>query len=81
MKRKFKIGLNGDGIADLIDALNEYPAWLEERSKELLFRLSQEGYQIAAAGFAKAQYDGDNDSVVSIENRGENVRAIVALGS
>ena len=81
MKRKFKIGLNGDGIADLIDALNEYPAWLEERSKELLFRLSQEGYQIAAAGFGKAQYDGVNDSAVSVENRGENVRAVVALGS
>ena len=81
MKRKFTIGLNGDGIADLIDALNEYPAWLEERSRELLYRLSQEGYQIAAAGFAKAQYDGVNDSAVSVENRGENVRAVVALGS
>lgn len=81
MKRKFTIGLNGDGIADLIDALDEYPAWLEERLRELLYRLSQEGYQIAAAGFEKAQYDGVNDSVVSIENRDYNVRAVVALGS
>lgn len=81
MKRKFKIGLNGDGIAELLTALEEYPKWIEERSKELLNRLTQEGYQIAAAGFGKAQYDGVNDSAVSVENRGENVRAVVALGS
>ena len=81
MKRKFKIGLNGDGIAELLTALEEYPKWIEERSKELLNRLTQEGYQIAAARFGKAQYDGVNDSAVSVENRGENVRAVVALGS
>ena len=81
MKQKFKISLNGDGITEFIDGIAEYQAWLKERTSELLYRLSSEGYQIAAAGFTNAQYDGINDSMVSIENRGENLRAVVALGS
>lgn len=81
MKRVYKISLNGDGIDELLTAVEEYPRWLEERSKELLNRLTQEGYQVAFVKFWNAQYDGVNDTAVSVENRGENIRAVVAVGS
>lgn len=81
MKQRYKIGLDGSGIDELIAGIEEYKRWLEERSRVLLQRLTDEGYQIAAAGFQQAQYDGTNDSKVSVEDRGERVRAVVAVGS
>lgn len=81
MKRKYKIGIDGSGIDELLDALERLPAWLKAKSQELLKRLADEGYQIASAGFSGAQYDGTNDVSVSVEQRGDNARAVVAIGS
>lgn len=81
MKRRYQIGLDGNGIDELLRGIEEYQKWLKERSQVLLQRLADEGYKIAAAGFQNAQYDGTNDSAVSVETRGENVRAVVAVGS
>lgn len=82
MKQKYTIdALSGRGLSDLIKAVKDYPTWLNEKTKVLLQRLSNEGYQIASAGFSKAQYDGTNDVQVRIENRDEHTRAIVAVGA
>lgn len=81
MKRKYTIGLDGSGIDEFIRGIEEYKEWLKSRTKVLIQRLADEGYKITAAGFQNAQYDGTNDSAVSIEERGETVRAVVAVGS
>lgn len=81
MKRKYVIGLDGSGIDEFIRGIEEYKEWLKRCTKTLIQRLADEGYEITAAGFQKAQYDGTNDSAVSVENRGEKVRAVVAVGS
>lgn len=81
MKRKYTIGLDGSGIDEFIRGIEEYNKWLKSRTQVLIQRLADEGYKVAAAGFQNAQYDGTNDSAVSIEERGERVRAVVAVGS
>lgn len=81
MKRKFVIGLNGNGVDEFIRGIKEYENWLRERTQVLVQRLADEGYQIAAAGFQQAQYDGTNDSAVTVEERGDKIRAVVATGS
>lgn len=82
MKRKFVVNIfTGEGLDDLVKASEEYQIKLKEKSKELLARLADEGYQIASAGFAGAAYDGTNDSAVTVEDRGTHIKAIVAVGS
>lgn len=78
---KFQIGLDGSGIDEAIRGLEEYAEWLQDRSQVLLNRLTEEGYNIANIGFWQAEYDGTNDASVSVEERGENVRAVVAVGA
>lgn len=73
--------LSVSGIERLKRSVEEYQRWLKDRSDKLLDRLAEEGYQIASAKFAQAVYDGTNDVSVSMENRGTNTRAVVAVGS
>ena len=81
MKRKYVIGLDGSGVDEFIKGIEEYKKWLERCTKTLIQRLAAEGYEVAAAGFQKAQYDGTNDSAVSVEERGDKIKAVVAAGS
>lgn len=81
MKRKFVIGWDGSGVDEFIRGIEDYKNWLRERTQVLVQRLADEGYQIAAAGFQQAQYDGTNDSAVTVEERGDKIRAVVATGS
>lgn len=78
---KIRVKLNEAGIAELIKALNDYKRWLEECSAKLVERLASEGFQIARAGFARAEYDGTNDANVMIETRDDRLKAIVAVGA
>lgn len=79
--KKTKITLSVEGIDHILKSIEDYKRWLKERSSLLLDRLSEEGYQIASANFEKAVYDGTNDVSVSVEQRGEGARAIVAVGA
>lgn len=80
--RKISVNVFSSSLADdMLKAVEEYRKWVISKSKELLQRLTDEGYQIASAGFQTAQYDGTNDVSVSVENRGNAARAIVALGA
>lgn len=79
--KKIKMSLSVSSIDAAIREVEVYRKWLKSKSKLLLERLAQEGYQIASANFAKAVYDGTNDAHVSVETRGENVMAVVAVGA
>ena len=76
-----KVPLSQRGIDTLLREIESYTVWLKERSQVLLDRLAQAGFEVASARFAKAAYDGTNDASVSMETRGEGVRAVVAVGA
>lgn len=76
-----KVPLSQRGIDTLLREIESYTVWLKERSQVLLDRLAQAGVEVASARFAKAAYDGTNDASVSLETRGEGVRAVVAVGA
>lgn len=76
-----KVPLSQRGIDTLLREIESYTVWLKERSQILLDRLAQAGVEVASARFAKAAYDGTNDASVSLETRGDGVRAVVAVGA
>lgn len=76
-----KVPLSQRGIDTLLREIESYTVWLKERSQVLLDRLAQAGFEVASARFAKAAYDGTNDASVSLETRGDGVRAVVAVGA
>lgn len=76
-----RVPLSAAGIGKAIKAVEDYQSWLKEKSTILLNRLTEEGLSITSARFSQAVYDGTNDVSVSVENRGERVRAVVAIGS
>lgn len=76
-----KVTLSQRGIDTLLREIESYTVWLKERSQVLLDRLAQAGFEVASARFAKAAYDGTNDASVSMETRGDGVRAVVAVGA
>lgn len=79
--KTIKVPLSVAGIDNAIRELDRYQNWLRTRTNLLLDRLAQEGFSVASANFAKAVYDGTNDVSVSVEQRGEGARAIVAVGA
>ena len=80
MSRVVKVPLSVQWVERAIRETREYKTWLKERSRVFLDRLAQEGYDIASAKFARAVYDGTNDTEVKVETRQETVRSIVAIG-
>ena len=80
MKKVYKISLTGVGIDEFIKGIDDYKKWLEKKTQELLQRLADEGLQVASTKFAQAVYDGTNDVSVSIDERDEHTKAIVATG-
>lgn len=79
-KRVIKIQLNEKSIDQAIKELNAYKKWLNEKTEEFLKALADEGMQIASAKFANAVYDGTNDVACSVESKGKNKMAVVAVG-
>lgn len=79
--RKIKVPLSVAGIDNAIREIDRYKSWLKARTSVLLDRLAQEGLSVASANFAKAAYDGTNDVSVSVEQREQSVRAVVAVGA
>lgn len=79
MKHKVVTTLSPSGVQQMIDSVREYREWIKSGCARLLERLTQEGYEVASAGFASAEYDGTNDVTVSVEDRGK-IKAVVAVG-
>lgn len=80
-KRVICVKLNEQSIDNAIKELNKYKRWLNNRTKELLKTLADEGMNISSVKFSKAIYDGTNDVSVSVENRGKNKLAVIAIGN
>ena len=78
--KKVAITLSGRDIDHLIREVEDWKNWLLDRTTVFLGRVAQEGMEIASAKFEQAVYDGTNDVSVTVEPRGNNVRAVVATG-
>ena len=78
--KKVAITLSSKDIDRLLREVEDWKNWLLDRTTVFLGRLAQEGMEIASAKFEQAVYDGTNDVSVTVEPRGNNVRAVVATG-
>lgn len=78
--KKVAITLSGREIDRLLREVEDWKNWLLDRTTVFLGRVAQEGMEIASAKFEQAVYDGTNDVSVTVEPRGNNVRAVVATG-
>ncbi len=73
--------LTVSGVDKIIKRVQSMQSTLGTRCRELLEKLSQAGYEIAAYRFQSAQYDGTNDVQVSLSWEGDNKVSILANGS
>lgn len=80
MSQTINIPLSGRGIERLIRETENWKNRLQERTAVFLDRVAQEGMERASVKFSQAVYDGTNDVSVTVELRGNNVRAVVATG-
>lgn len=78
--KKVSITLSSRDIDRLLREVEDWKNWLLDRTTVFLGRMAQEGLEIASAKFEQAVYDGTNDVSVTVEPRGNNVRAVVATG-
>lgn len=81
MRKKITVDLSSKGIETLLKEIREYKKWLKRTTEDYIQRLAEEGCQVASVNFQQAQYDGNNDVAVSVENRGEMTTAVVAIGN
>lgn len=79
-KRVIKVQLNERSIDQAIKELNNYKKWLTDKTKEFLKALADEGVEIASVKFGQAVYDGTNDVTCSMQDRGANKVAVMAIG-
>lgn len=78
--KKVVVPLTVAGINELIKSVEDYRRWQQEKAKVLLDRLSAKGLEVTNVKFGTAAYDGTPEVTVNVENRGDNVRAVVATG-
>ena len=78
--KKVAITLSGRDIDRLLREVENWKNRLQERTAVFLDRVAQEGMKRASVKFSQAVYDGTNDVSVTLEPRGNNVRAVVATG-
>ena len=77
---KYTINIDGSGADEMLRGVRERKKWLEERTQEFVKRLADYGEILASAAFSGAAYDGTNDVSVTIEERGDMAKAVVATG-
>lgn len=79
--RVVRVPLIADGIDEAIAELERYEKSLKQKATQIVQRLAERGMETARLRFSNAQYDGSNDVSVSMENRGEMTRAVIAVGA
>lgn len=80
--KKYKIDLfTGEGVDDLLNAIEDKQRWLDRKTQELVDKLTDYGVVVANAGFESAIYDGTNDFYVGFEHRGDQHKAVIATGT
>lgn len=80
-KKVVTVSLNSRSISNAIRELQAYKAWVERKTQELTRRLAELGAQEAKVRFAGAEYDGDNDAVVSVEATDGGYKIVATGGS
>ena len=79
--KKITIDLSVSSIDDAIQQIENISRSLEEKTNDLSKRLAEIGLNVAKITFSSAQYDGDNDVSVKIEQRDDETYAVVATGA
>lgn len=80
MSQTINVPLSIPAYDSLIQKIEDLGNWQSDRAIVFADRLAQEGMEIASVKFSQAVYDGTNDVSVTVEPRGNNVRAVVATG-
>lgn len=80
MSQTINVPLSIPAYDSLIRKIEDLGNWQSDRAIVFADRLAQEGMEIASVKFSQAVYDGTNDVSVTVELRGNNVRAVVATG-
>lgn len=80
MSLTINVPLSIPAYDSLIRKIEDLGNWQSDRAIVFADRLAQEGMEIASIKFSQAVYDGTNDVSVTVEPRGNNVRAVVATG-
>lgn len=80
MSQTINVPLSIPAYDSLIQKIEDLGNWQSDRAIVFADRLAQEGMEIASIKFSQAVYDGTNDVSVTVEPRGNNVRAVVAIG-
>lgn len=80
MSQPINVPLSIPAYDSLIRKVEDLGNWQSDRAIVFADRLAQEGLEIASVKFSQAVYDGMNDVSVTVEPRGNNVRAVVATG-
>ena len=80
MSQTINVPLSIPAYDSLIRKIEDLGNWQSDRAIVFADRLAQEGMEIASIKFSQAVYDGKNDVSVTVEPRGNNVRAVVATG-
>lgn len=66
MSKKIEVRLSDSGINSAIKELKAYQKWVEQKTQLLTEKLAILGAGNASVRFARATYDGENDSQVSV---------------
>lgn len=80
MSQTINVPLSIPAYDSLIRKIEDLGNWQSDRAIVFADRLAQEGMEIASVKFSQAVYDGTNDVSVTVEPRGNNIRAVVATG-
>lgn len=72
-------GLSEANIEAAVQEMRRYAEWVERKEAELISKLAERGKNVASVKFASAQYDGNNDVSVRVDNTG-SVAVIYAEG-
>ena len=80
MKKYVEVDLSAQGLRTLNNSLRDYQKWLKQKTEELCKRLADMGVQKASLNFGVALYDGINDAVVTVEQRGNSEYVVKANG-
>lgn len=80
-KRVIQVRLSTKSINTAVKELRTYKSWVSRKTRELSRRLAEIGAAEAIVRFAGAQYDGTNDSTVSVDPIANGFKIVASGGS
>ena len=67
MKKKFVIGIDGSGVDEALNGLQDMKLWLEQKSDELAKKLADKGYETAKVIISNHIFSGETMSGLKVE--------------